>query len=592
MSEPHRSGQGIGRFAASALTLLVGTLIFAAGPATAAGPPRSRQPSALALSRDGGRLFVANRRSGSLSVIDTRAGKLVSEHDLGQGLSDVAALPDGRHLLAVDQAGGALLLVQWGDGAARVVARLDVGPDPSCVAVQPDGSTCFVSVTGARRLVAVALAGLDAADPPRPALKPGWGCDVPFAPRNLALVRGVDRLVAADAYGGRLAVVDPTGGTLEAVRQIPAHNIRGLCVSPDGKTLVVAHQVLRRLARTSFEDVHWGALLSNHLRILQADSLSSGDVLRGARLVDLGGTGNAAADPAGVAFDRAAGLAVTLAGVNELALGAVPDSSLRRVAVGRHPTAVTVGPGAESWYVADSFDDTVTVVDRPSGVYRATIPLGTRPEPGAVARGERLFFDATLSHDGWMSCHSCHTDGRSNNLLSDTLGDGSYGAPKRVPSLLGVGATGPWGWTGAFARLEDQVRSSIETTMQGARPTDRQVADLTAYLRSLPAPRAVPSVGPGDAARGRDLFRARRCHECHEPPEYTSPGRYDVGLADEVGNRKFNPPSLRGVGTREPLLHDGRAATLADVFRHVRHPRDATFTDEEIADLVAFLKSL
>ena len=51
------------------------------------------------------------------------------------------------------------------------------------------------------------------------------------------------------------------------------------------------------------------------------------------------------------------------------------------------------------------------------------------PEPDAVARGERLFHDARLSHDGWMSCHSCHVDGHTNGLVADTLGDGSYGAP-------------------------------------------------------------------------------------------------------------------------------------------------------------------
>ena len=57
-------------------------------------------------------------------------------------------------------------------------------------------------------------------------------------------------------------------------------------------------------------------------------------------------------------------------------------------------------------------------------------------------------------------------------------------------------------------------------------------------------------------------FDAKRCAECHAPPEYTAAARFDVGLADEVGNRRFNPPSLRGVGRRAPLFHDGRAASL------------------------------
>ena len=217
-------------------------------------------------------------------------------------------------------------------------------------------------------------------------------------------------------------------------------------------------------------------------------------------------------------------------------------------------------------YVADSLDDTISVVEIATGLRPATIALGPRPEPTAADRGERLFSSAKLSHDGWMSCHSCHTDGHTNSLLSDTLGDGSYGAPKRVPSLLGVAATGPWTWTGSIARLEDQIRKSITTTMHGAKPTDEQVTDLAAYLSSLAPPSPeVAGIAPADAsavARGREVFESRKCASCHVPPEYTSPERYDVGLHDEVGNREFNPPSLRGVSRRDtpPARRPGRLA--------------------------------
>ena len=57
--------------------------------------------------------------------------------------------------------------------------------------------------------------------------------------------------------------------------------------------------------------------------------------------------------------------------------------------------------------------------------------------------------------------------------------------------------------------------------------------------------------------------------QCHAPPTFTAEGRYDVGLDDAVGNRRFNPPLLQGVGLREPYLHDGRAATLEDVFLNI-----------------------
>ena len=169
-----------------------------------------------------------------------------------------------------------------------------------------------------------------------------------------------------------------------------------------------------------------------------------------------------------------------------------------------------------------------------------------------------------------MSCQSCHTDGHTNGLLSDTLGDGSYGAPKRVPSLLGVAATGPWTWTGSMDRLEDQVRKSIATTMHGheagrraGRRPDRVSRHAGAAVAAI-----VVSRGADDPAiaRGSAVFQARKCASCHEPPEYTTPQKVDVGLVDEVGNREFNPPSLRAVSRRDAFFHDGRARSLREVF--------------------------
>lgn len=289
-------------------------------------------------------------------------------------------------------------------------------------------------------------------------------------------------------------------------------------------------------------------------------------------------------------------LIVCLAGVDEVAITASPDQGPRRIVVGRRPTAVTPGPDGSVVYVADSLDDTVSVVEIQSGLLAATISLGPRPELTVALRGQRLFYSAKLSHDGWMSCHSCHSDGHTNNLLSDTLGDGTYGAPKRVPSLLGVTATGPWTWTGSMTRLEDQIRKSIATTMHGTKLSESQVAELTAFLATLAPPsRRMTGAGPPDSAaavHGREVFEERKCQMCHVSPEYTSPGRYDVGLRDEVGNREFNPPSLQGVSSRDSFLHDGRARSLEAVFQKGKHPRGLALSPQEVADLVAYLKAL
>src|SRR5262245_60014848 len=112
---------------------------LAGEPGPADSPPRRlRQPVALAFVDGGKTLIVANRRNGSVSVIDAAARRVVAEHDAGRGLADLAALPDGRHLLAVDQAANELLLMTYRDRLIRVVDRLKVSPDPVRLVVAAD----------------------------------------------------------------------------------------------------------------------------------------------------------------------------------------------------------------------------------------------------------------------------------------------------------------------------------------------------------------------------------------------------------------------------------------------------------------------
>src|SRR4029077_18633179 len=173
---------------------------------------------------------------------------------------------------------------------------------------------------------------------------------------------------------------------------------------------------------------------------------------------------------------------------------------------------------------ANIFGDSMSVIDMKSKTQVAEISLGPVGELSLADKGELLFYGGRLSHNGWLSCHSCHTDGHSNGLLNDNLGDGSFGAPKRVLSLLGVGQTRPWAWKGDVTELETQIKKSIETTMRGKTPRDEDVEALAAYLKTLvPAPSPI-SDSQRDAAaiqRGQNLFESRHCERCHAPPSYT-----------------------------------------------------------------------
>lgn len=62
------------------------------------------------------------------------------------------------------------------------------------------------------------------------------------------------------------------------------------------------------------------------------------------------------------------------------------------------------------------------------------------------------------------------------------------------------------------------------------------------------------------------------------------------GRWDDLG--LFKTPTLRGLAARAPYFHNGIAATLEDVVRHYEKHFGFRFTDEERADLVAFLNAL
>jgi cytochrome c peroxidase len=286
-------------------------------------------------------------------------------------------------------------------------------------------------------------------------------------------------------------------------------------------------------------------------------------------------------------------VAIALAGVGELAFAPKLGEPWQRLTVGTRPTAVAASAKGRL-YVADTFGDTIVSVDLDTTKVLMQVALRPAPQRDAADRGEMLFYDARLSHDGWFSCHSCHTDGHSNGLLADTLGDGSYGNPKRVLSLLGVKDTGPWAWNGSKAILEDQVHSSVDTTMQGAKLNAAHAIDLIAYLRTLqPAP-ALGRFAPLSSAavqRGREVFRQQECARCHVPPSYTSPKVHTVRRS-ETENISLSPPSLRGVSQGGPYFHDGRVATLREVFTRERHQLWGNISPQDVEDLLALLHEL
>jgi YVTN family beta-propeller protein len=383
-----------------------------------------------------------------------------------------------------------------------------------------------------------------------------------------------------------------------------------LAADHDEKELIVAHQMLSEAVPTTRDRIFWGNLMQNLVRSIPLEDLfESGadnapeatppqDLSRWS-LYPLGRPGAATGDPAAIAIASDGKAVLALGGVGQIAFRTAPLQPFFHRPVGRRPVAVVFDPEERFAYVANMFDDSISVFDFQTGEVTETISLGPRPELSLADRGEMMFHDASFSLDGWYSCHSCHTDGHSNGLRNDNLTDETYGAPKRVLSLLGVGDTAPWAWSGAQQSLEEQTRKSITVTMRDheeRHATAENLAALAAYLRTAaPPPSLLAARGQIDEAareRGRQVFHAQGCADCHRPPTYTTQAAYDVDLVDEQGRREFNPPSLRGVSQRDGLFHDNRAAGLEEVLTRFNHGGAGSLPPQDQADLLHFLQSL
>ncbi len=249
-------------------------------------------------------------------------------------------------------------------------------------------------------------------------------------------------------------------------------------------------------------------------------------------------------------------------------------------------------------FAAEYFTDSLGVVDLAAAVpaKARSVPLQPTVPLSEVRRGEMLFHDADLCFQQWQSCASCHPgSGRADVLNWDLLNDG-IGNPKNTKSLLLAHRTPPSMSLGVRENAEVAVRAGIRYIQFAVRPESDAVA-IDRYLESLqpiPSPHWVDGK-PGPAAlRGQQVFQEAGCASCHNGPLYTNGKLYSVGTGSgSETTEAFDTPTLIEVWRTAPYLHDGRAATIRDVLAVCnpdnKHGKTSGLTEEQIADLTEFV---
>jgi hypothetical protein len=131
-----------------------------------------------------------------------------------------------------------------------------------------------------------------------------------------------------------------------------------------------------------------------------------------------------------------------------------------------------------------------------------------------------------------------------------------------------------------------------------------KLAPLRDYQLSLGTPPRPPnSFDAAAAERGRAVFHEDgRCATCHIPPLYTDINDgilhdpvetgMDPMYAARTTTGQYRTTPLRALWQHPPYFHDGSAATLGHVVAHYNSFLRLRLTDQQLGDLVEFLKSL
>jgi cytochrome c peroxidase len=272
------------------------------------------------------------------------------------------------------------------------------------------------------------------------------------------------------------------------------------------------------------------------------------------------------------------------------------------------------------------------------------------PSPEAVI-GWQLFFDPALSRNNNVSCATCHDPdkGYGDGLRFST---GTHGdvVTRNSPSVVNLTEAQQFFWDGRAASLEEQAEGPITNPLEmdltleetvtrvKANPDyvtafgrigidDINIDDITtaiatfertlvtgetAYERWLQGDRDALTKAQAD---GRFLFFTRgQCAICHIGADFSDHQFHNIGTGtpDDLGRAAvtgltedegtFKTPSLKNWRDKEPFMHDGRFATMAEVIAFYTDPPEVQvgkseldplrFSEKDQADLLAFMDAL
>ncbi len=588
-------------------------------------------------------LAVSDRTGGRLYVLDARAGQVAREIEL-RGQPMAVAWQGEEKVMVSEYDAGTVAEVNAKTG--EVLRRFSLGLKPVGVAVAPKKGLVVVCDYGLHTVVLVDLKTGRERSRSSCGRHPYFVAVTPD--ETLAVVGNLIPVGPATdpASSAVISLIDLDTG--KNVKNIPlpasSSNVRQVRVSADGRWAYVAHTQGRTTLPTT--QVERGWINTNALSIIDL----TGKELYATVLLDTISEG--AADPWGIALAPDGKTAwVSIAGVQQIAkielarlheflagrgdiksLGLNDADSgpaaiwqsirkdpgkrgelayhldalyaaglLSRIGIpAQCPRGLALSSDGTQLAAASYYSGEVLFLDPDRCRVTKTISLGPQPAPDAVRHGEFVFHDGRHCFQHWLSCSTCHPDGRADGMNWDLVNDG-IGNPKNARSLVWSSKTPPLMSLGIRENMEEAVEKGFQfVQFREIDPDDLDA--VRAYLRSL-EPEESPWLIMGrlseKALKGQNLFEDAKvgCARCHPAPLFTALETREVGTQHEFDRTgRFDTPTYVELWRTGPYLHDGSAVTLREVLTTMnpddKHGKTSHLNPDEIDALVEYLLSL
>jgi YVTN family beta-propeller protein len=592
--------------------------------------PRYKNPRNMALRPGSRELWVACEASDSVAIVDTVPRAIAAEIQVGGMPISVAFTPDGRLAFVSNRHDDTVAVI---DATTRKVVRtLEVGDEPHGLLADRQGRRLYVANTSSGDITVFDLKSLSY-EKTLSASRGPWSMALSPDGTSLLVTNMLARFaVLRTPFASEVTFIETQRGTVEDRRVVDGANLMtGAAWHPSGRFALATLNRTKNLVPMTRLLQGW--TITNGLAILWRDGRVDQVLLDEPNM--------GFADSCDVAFTPDGRYAlVTSAGTDRVAvvdvekltailrrasdherqhvlpnhLGYPTEFVVKHIPVRSNPRGLLVAPDGSAAYVANSLDDSLSVIDLRKLEVVSRIDLGGASEITKRRRGEILFHNARITFRRQYACASCHPDGHVDSVTYDIESDGIGVSPVDNRTLRGILDTAPFKWEGTNPSLSRQCGARLSvffTRLLPFTPEELSAVDLYVTTIERPLNRYRKLGAPLNPAqrRGKALFERmmtadgriipveNRCVTCHYPPYFTDRRPHDVGTrqpSDRQAN--FDTPHLNNIYDSAPYLHNGMAATLEEIWT-VHNPDDRhgvtnDMTKDQLNDLIEYLKTL